>query len=139
DAFVAAFPPDGAGPLYSTYLGGSNDDNGRAIYADGAGNTYVGGYASSANFPTTANAYQLTKRGYSDGFLSKLFFVAQPTPTGTPPTATPRPPTRTDTPTVTNTPNPCGLNWNIVPSPNNSTFEDISVLSANDIWAVGYV
>src|SRR5262249_26972042 len=37
---------------FSTYLGGTGDDQGLAIAVDGAGNTYVAGSTATANFPT---------------------------------------------------------------------------------------
>ena len=138
DAFVTAFGPSGASPFYSTYLGGASTDKGYSITVNGAGNTFVVGYTGSANFPVTSGAYQPTKHGYMDGFISKLHYVPVATPTGTPPTATPRPPTITHTPTVTNTPNPCGLNWNVVPSPAEHRYHDIEAISASNVWAVGY-
>jgi hypothetical protein len=38
--------------VYSTYLGGSNYDQGFGIAVDSAGNAYVAGYAGSNDFPT---------------------------------------------------------------------------------------
>ena len=57
---------------YSTYLGGSGDDNGRGIAVDAAGNAYVTGQTGSTNFPT-ANAIQATYGGgVTDAFVTKL-------------------------------------------------------------------
>lgn len=72
DAFVVRF--DAAGNvLYSTYLGGSDDDQGADIAVDGTGRAYVTGYTLSTDFPTTANAPQSTfGGGYSDVFVARL-------------------------------------------------------------------
>jgi hypothetical protein len=56
---------------YSTYLGGSGDENGRGIVVDAAGNAYVTGRTSSTNFPT-GNAPQATYGGATDAFVTKL-------------------------------------------------------------------
>jgi hypothetical protein len=56
-AFVTKLSPAGA-LLYSTYLGGSNDDRAAGIAVDGAGAAYVTGTALSDDFPTTAGAFQ---------------------------------------------------------------------------------
>jgi beta-propeller repeat-containing protein len=72
--------------FYSTYLGGSADDQGNAIAVDTAGNAYVTGTTSSANFPTTAGAFQPTFRGGvgCTGFLNGPtdVVVAKVSPTG---------------------------------------------------------
>lgn len=63
----------GASLKYSTYLGGSSNDVGASIRADGAGNAYVVGATSSSSFPITAGALQpVYPGGLSDGFVSKL-------------------------------------------------------------------
>ncbi len=75
-AFVAKFSPSGS-LIYSTYLGGSSlvGDNGYSlglgIAVDAAGNAYVTGQNSDAEFPTTANALQPISLGY-DAFVTKL-------------------------------------------------------------------
>ena len=51
DAFVSKLSPDGASLVYSTYLGGKNDDSGRGITVDLAGATYVTGYDAIRRFP----------------------------------------------------------------------------------------
>jgi hypothetical protein len=43
DAFVAKFDPTGAALVFSTFLGGSLEDNGAGIAVDAAGNIYVTG------------------------------------------------------------------------------------------------
>ena len=43
---------------FSTYFGGSQEDEPRDVAIDAQGNIYIGGGADSANFPTTAGAYQ---------------------------------------------------------------------------------
>ena len=55
DAFVTKFNPSG-GLAYSTYLGGSNPDQGWGIAADASGNAYVTGTPSSnRDFPSLNN------------------------------------------------------------------------------------
>ena len=56
--------------IYSTYLGGSDDDYGRGIAVDSSENAYVTGYTSSTNFPTQGE-YQ-TDQGNTDVFITKL-------------------------------------------------------------------
>src|SRR5207244_12109815 len=57
DAFVAKLDPAGSTLIYATSLGGSSYDGAYGIAVDRAGNAYVTGYTSSADFPT-ANAFQ---------------------------------------------------------------------------------
>jgi hypothetical protein len=53
DAFVAAIGPSGTNLLFSTYLGGSNDDVGNHIAVDpNNDNVFVTGYTFSRDFPT---------------------------------------------------------------------------------------
>jgi hypothetical protein len=72
DAFVTKLKPDGSGLVYSTYLGGLDDDFTRGIAADGSGYVYVTGLTSSTDFPTTAGAYNRTYGGNDDAFVTKL-------------------------------------------------------------------
>ena len=51
DVFVTKLSADGKYLLYSTYLGGNNQDVGNGIVVDDAGNAYVTGYTTSLNFP----------------------------------------------------------------------------------------
>jgi hypothetical protein len=66
-AFVTKFSPDGSSLVYSTYLGGSDSDNGMAITVDSAGEAFVTGWTDSPDFPTTSGAYQtICGPGYTD-------------------------------------------------------------------------
>jgi hypothetical protein len=57
---------------YSTYLGGSADDFPIWSDIDHAGNFYVTGSTTSADFPTTRKAFQPTFGGEEDAFVTKL-------------------------------------------------------------------
>jgi hypothetical protein len=46
---------------FSTYLGGSGLDRGDGIAVDSDGNAYIGGLATSPDFPITPGAFQTTK------------------------------------------------------------------------------
>ncbi len=56
---------------YSTHLGGSDIEYGRAIAVDASSNAFVGGFTYSADFPTQ-NALQPAKSGGRDGFIAKV-------------------------------------------------------------------
>ena len=72
DAFVTKLNASGSGLDYSTLLGGTSDDAGRAIAVDGTGRAYVTGGTTSANYPTTAGAFDTTFDGGEDAFVTKL-------------------------------------------------------------------
>lgn len=81
DGFVAKFNPAGTAIEYSTFLGGSENDNqtehfGR-LAVDAGGNAYIVGSTLSANFPTSANADDPTfsgdaPAGNGDAYFTKL-------------------------------------------------------------------
>jgi Beta-propeller repeat/Abnormal spindle-like microcephaly-assoc'd, ASPM-SPD-2-Hydin len=75
NAFVTKFSPDGSALVYSTYLGGStNNDVGTGIALDSFGAAYVTGYASSSDFPVTVGAFQSTlgATGATNAFVAKI-------------------------------------------------------------------
>jgi hypothetical protein len=73
DAFVSKLNAAGTALLYSTYLGGTTTETAYGIAVDAAGSAYVTGRTNSANFPTTAGAYQVTYGGApNDAFVTKL-------------------------------------------------------------------
>jgi Bacterial Ig-like domain (group 3)/Beta-propeller repeat len=82
DAFVTKLNPTGSALLYSTYLGGNDRDYGQGIAVDGAGNAYVTGHATSADFPTTSSAFQTVCGGCSPANQTGDAFVAKINSTG---------------------------------------------------------
>ena len=75
DAFVVKLKPDGSGLIYSTYLGGGGDDGAYGIAVDAAGDAWVAGYTSSADFPLRRplrNSYPQSARGEKDAFVAKI-------------------------------------------------------------------
>ncbi len=73
DAFVAKLRTAGDSLDFSTYLGGSSDDRGYAVAADGAtGKVYVAGQTNSSGFPTTSGAADASFNGSFDAFVTKL-------------------------------------------------------------------
>jgi uncharacterized repeat protein (TIGR01451 family) len=71
DAFVAKLNANGSALIYSTFLGGNDIDNATSIAVDNAGNVYLTGETSSADFPVL-NALHPTLTGLSDAFVSEL-------------------------------------------------------------------
>ncbi len=71
DIFVTKLNATGSGLVFSTFLGGVENDRGESLVLDNAGNTYIYGYSESANFPTK-NAYNATHSGGSDIIVAKL-------------------------------------------------------------------
>ena len=72
DAFVSKLNSALTSILQSTYLGGSGDDGATSIAIDSAGNIYVAGCTTSADFPGTAGGAQPSLGGGEDAFVSKL-------------------------------------------------------------------
>jgi hypothetical protein len=72
DAFVAVLNATGSGLVYSTFLGGSADEQGRGIAVDLGEAAYVAGVTTSSNFPTTTGAFDNSYNFGGDGFVTKL-------------------------------------------------------------------
>jgi len=73
DAFVTVLNASGTALLYSTYLGGSGNDEGFRIAVDSDGMAYIAGMTASSSFPTSTGAFQAAYGGgASDAFIAKL-------------------------------------------------------------------
>jgi hypothetical protein len=76
DGYYSKLSPDGGTLLYSTFLGGRQEDRVRDLALDAAGNAYVAGFTNSNDFPVTAGAFMTTFGGSwgfnSAGFLAKF-------------------------------------------------------------------
>jgi len=75
DSYVAKFDPSKAGAaslVYSTYLGGSNEEfSSIKVAVDASGHAYVAGRSSSTDFPTD-DALQPKKLGSGNAVVTKL-------------------------------------------------------------------
>jgi hypothetical protein len=74
DLFLAKFSAGTGALRWGTYLGGAGDEwtETHGLALDAAGNAYVGVPTTSANFPTTAGAYQSKLLGGGDVGVAKL-------------------------------------------------------------------
>jgi hypothetical protein len=72
DAFVAKLNPTGSQLVYSTFLGGTQEDWGRGIAVDKAGNAYVAVLTYSEDIPVTSGAFDETYNGSREAFVAKL-------------------------------------------------------------------
>ncbi|MCU0292226.1 MAG: SBBP repeat-containing protein [Thermoanaerobaculaceae bacterium] len=71
DAFVSRLNAAGSSLLYSTYLGGTLEEEATSIAVDSSGQAVVAGTTYSADYPTAA-PYQASLKGTGDGYVSKL-------------------------------------------------------------------
>ena len=72
DVVVVKMNADLTRVLRATYLGGSAAETPDAIYIDDGGRVYVSGSTSSADFPTTLGAYDITHSSAEDAFVVVL-------------------------------------------------------------------
>ncbi len=67
--FITEVAASGKALVYSSYLGGSNQDEAFAIAVDAQGNAYVTGQTLSVDFPTAGSPYQSAQKGVTSGSL----------------------------------------------------------------------
>jgi hypothetical protein len=95
DAFVSKLSADGSTLLYSTYLGGKNEDVGYGIAVDAFGDAYVTGTTESPDFPVPSTVPSFNSLCGGDGacgatwnpqgFLVRNAFVIKLNPEGSVP------------------------------------------------------
>jgi len=71
DAFVFKLDPTGSQIVYSTFIGGSNTDEGHSIAVDASGNAYITGFTLSSDLPII-NGFQKTRAGGQEAYALKL-------------------------------------------------------------------
>lgn len=72
DAFITRLSADGSQILYSTYLGGTNDDEGQSIAVGTGGEIYIAGDTKSSDFPLQSPLQAFFAGGERDIFVSRL-------------------------------------------------------------------
>ena len=73
DVFVCKLSADGSKLLYSSFLGGEEDDHGKSLALDPDNRLYLGGYTNSPDFPTTPGCFDDShSEGSSDAFVAVL-------------------------------------------------------------------
>jgi hypothetical protein len=83
DMFVSKVSPDGTTLLFSTYVGGSFDDDARGIALDKSGNVFVTGQTQSADFPRVAFCGDLVACiPVPPSQIPSKFFVVKLSPSG---------------------------------------------------------
>jgi hypothetical protein len=60
DAFVAKLDSSGSSLVWTTYIGGNNEDTAADVALDSLGNVYVVGQTASADFPATPGSFDAT-------------------------------------------------------------------------------
>ena len=77
DGFVTKLNASGSGLIFSTFLGGADQDSVTGIAVDAKGRVCVAGSTGSANFPSTANSAQPANAGaaYNPDFPGSDAFV----------------------------------------------------------------
>ena len=78
DAFLSKISATGTTILYSTYIGGENEDYAFGIAVDANSNAYVTGLTYSTTFPVTGGAFQSANQGAGDAFLTKISTAGGP-------------------------------------------------------------
>jgi hypothetical protein len=72
DAFLTKLSGADFSYRFSTFIGGSGEDQAWGVAVDRDGRPYLAGGSDSADFPTTAKAIQRRYKGETDAFVTKI-------------------------------------------------------------------
>lgn len=72
DVVVFKLNPAGSALVFSTFIGGSGQDEGNGLTLTPNNEVVVTGFTDSPNYPVTAGALDATKGGRGDAFVTKL-------------------------------------------------------------------
>jgi gliding motility-associated-like protein len=72
DIAITKFDATGTQNLYSTYIGGADNDQPHSLVVDAANNLIIAGRTYSTNYPTTAGAFRTANAGLCDIVVTKL-------------------------------------------------------------------
>ncbi len=72
NAYILRLDPAGTTLIFSTYLGGNDDDRAYAVALDRQGSVYLTGVSFSNDFPTNDGAFQRNNLGGADAFVAKF-------------------------------------------------------------------
>jgi gliding motility-associated-like protein len=72
DMAITKFSSNGVSLLYSTYVGGSNNETPHSLVVDDEDNLIIYGVSYSADYPVSANAFNNTYNGGGDIVVTKL-------------------------------------------------------------------
>src|SRR5690606_12322156 len=72
DMGITKFSTDGAALIYSTYLGGSDNETPHSLVVDAQNNLIIYGVSYSADYPVSANAYDNSYNGNADIVVTKF-------------------------------------------------------------------
>ena len=72
DVSVTKYNPNGTALIYSTYIGGFDEDRPHSMMIDANGDLAITGHTASSDFPVTSGAYQTSIGGWFDMFVLKV-------------------------------------------------------------------
>jgi hypothetical protein len=72
DAYCYKLSPNGGRFLFSSFIGGTNDEYARSVSIDPCFAVYISGYTNSNDIPISDNPIQNQLGGEFDGFLTKI-------------------------------------------------------------------